>query len=271
MPTIKDKLRFNYNGVWSDTYGLINVVQDNGLYEEKFIAQREIVETKIRGNSKPLFHSLEDMPLEFEMHIAFQEGFDDNKLDSIIRWLFVDNFKPLYFEDNENKVFYCMPISDSTIAHNGIGEGYFTITMRCDSSYAYSPVTTSTIENVTTSKTITIVNNGHFDIYPEISLYKKGNGTIVIESLDDYDVKFDYTQVPNAIITIASIFEIRDLTDLEDIYLNCEKEIIETDAVGVYRYDKIIGDFPRLLKGTNRFVITGDCDIQFRYKEKYRF
>lgn len=255
MPTIKDKLRFNFDGVWSDTFGLINVILDNGMFEESFIANRDIVETKTRGNSKPLFHSFEDSPLEFEMIIAFEDGFDDSKLDSIIKWLFVNSYKNLYFEGKESKLYRCMPTGDSKLNHNGLGQGYFTVTMRCDSSNIYSPIVVTTLENVTVTKTITLLNDGHFDIYPEISIKKNGSGHVIIESLDDDN----------------GIFEIRDLTDLEDIYINCEKEIIETDAVGVYRYDNLIGEFPRLKIGTNRFKVTGNCQIQFRYKKKYRF
>lgn len=255
MPTIKDKLKFNFDGIWSDTYGLINVVLGSEMYEETLVASSEIVETKIRNNSKPLYHGTEDSPLEFDMVIAFEDGFDDSKLDSVIKWLFKKYYRPLYFEGKENRVFYCKPTGDSNISHNGLQEGYFTITMRCDSSNIYSPIVTTPLEVVTTSKTITIVNDGHLEIYPEISFKKTGNGIIVIESLDDGN----------------SIFEVRDLTDLEDIYIDSGREIIQTDAVGVYRYDKVVGEFPRLLIGTNRFKITGSCNIQFRYKKKYRF
>lgn len=255
MPTIKDKLHFNFDGIWSNTFGLINVVLDKNLFEENFIANREIIETKKKGNSKPLFHSFDDTPLEFEMVIAFEEGFDDNKIDSIIRWLFVNSYRNLYFEGKENKLFRCMPTGESKLNHNGIGQGYFNITMRCDSSNVYSPTIVTNLETVVGTKTITIENDGHFDIYPEISFKKNGVGTVTIESLDDYD----------------NIFEVRDLTDLEDIYINCEKEIIQTDAIGIDRYDNLIGEFPRLIYGQNRFKITGDCQIQFRYKNKYRF
>lgn len=255
MPTIKDSLHFNYNGIWSDTYGLIHVVLDNGMFEETFVAPRKINETKVRGNSKPLFHSIEDDPLEFDMVIAFEDGFDAVKIDAIIRWLFVDYYKPLYFEGKEDKIYYCMPVNDSKIVHTGLSKGYFTLKMRCDSSNVYSPYITTNMETVVGIKTITIENEGHFDIYPEISILKNGNGTVTIQSLDDG----------------GKIFQVSNLNNNEDIYINCEKETIETNLIGVYRYDNIVGDFPRLIYGTNRFQITGDCNIQFRYRNKYRF
>lgn len=255
MPTIKDKLRFNFNGVWSNTYNLINIVLDNGMFEETFVAPREIVETEVRGSDKPLLHSVKYSPLEFDMVIAFEGNYTDSKIDSIIKWLFVDQYKPLYFEGKENRIYMCLPIGDPQIVHNGLNQGYFTIHMRCDSSSIYSQSQTTDLTTVTTSATITINSDSHKDIFPEISIKKSGIGTIIIESLDDG----------------GNIFEIRDLTDLEDIYVNCEKEIIETDIIGVYRYDNLIGEFPRIKNGTNRFKITGACTIQFRYKNKYRF
>lgn len=258
MPTIKDKINFNFDGVWSEEYGLIHVVTDNGMYEETFIASREIVETKVKGKSKPMLHGIEDSQLTFDMTIAFEKAYTDEDIDEIIRWLFVDYYRPLYFEGSENRVFMAMPVDNSQIVHNGLNEGYITLTMRCDSSNVYSPYITTNMETVTGTKTITIVSDSHFEIYPEISIKKNGNGVITIESLDDGD----------------SIFEIRNLTNLEDLYINCEKEIIQTDAVGIYRYNDQIGEFPRIVfgnNGTNRFKITGNCTIQFRYKNKYRF
>jgi phage-related protein len=255
MPTIKDKLRFNYDGVWSDTYNLIHVVLDNGMFEESFGASREIIETEVKGSNKPLHHGFTESPLAFDMTIAFEDTWKDEDIDGIIMWLYKTSYKPLYFEGAEDKIFMCTPVDQPTIVHNGLKQGYFTIQMRCDSSNLYSPYVTTPLTTISTSSVITINSNSHYDVFPEISIKKTGAGVITIESLDDD----------------GNIFEVRDLTNLEDIYINCEKEIIETDIVGMYRYDKVIGEFPRILHGVNRFKITGACQIQFRFKNKYRF
>jgi phage-related protein len=254
MPTIKDKLHFNFNGVWSNTYGLINVALDSGMFEETLVASREIVETKIRGNDRPMLHRIEYSPLEFDMTIAFENGYEDEDIDSIIRWLFVKQYKSLYFQGKENRVYMCLPVGDPMIVHNGLNEGYFTIRMRCDSPNVYSPYLTTDLEIVTTSSTVTINNDGHDEGDLEISIKKDGVGQITIECLDDG----------------GSIFDILNLTNLEDVYINCNREIIETDLIGESRYDDVVGDFPRLIMGVNRFKITGSCQIQFRYKNKYR-
>jgi phage-related protein len=255
MPTIKDKLYFCFDGIWSNSYGLLHVALDSSMFEETLVASREIVETKVKGNDKPLYHSMESSPLEFDMVVAFERDFTDSDIDNIIGWLFKDHYRPLFFEGREDRVYMAMPVGDARITHNGLKQGYFTITMRCDSSKIYSPTITTDLVTVVGTSTISVENYGHFEIYPEISIRKNGIGTVVIESLDDG----------------GNIFEVRDLTNLEDIYLNCEKEIIVTDLIGVTRYDKLIGEFPRLTFGINRFKITGDCAIQFRYVQKYKF
>lgn len=254
MPTIKERLYFNFDGVSSSTFGLVNINFD-GMFEETLVASRNINETTIRGNKKPLLHNIEESPLEFELTIGFEDGFDDTVIDNVIKWLFVESYKPLYFEGKESRVYYCMPVGESRIAHNGLKKGYIIITMRCDSSNLYSPTIISSPTVVTTNSTVTLQNDGHFDIYPEISIVKNNVGIIVIESLDDD----------------GNIFEIRDLNHMENIYLNCEKEIIVSDIPGVYRYDKMNGEVPKLIMGQNRFKITGACTIVFRYKVKYRF
>lgn len=254
MPTIKDKLYFNFGGISSRDFKILSIVLDKGMYEETLVSSREIKETEIKG-SKPMLNSIDNSPLEFEMTLAFEDKFTKEDIDKVIRWLFVDYYRPLYFEGREDRVFMCFPVDEAQIVHNGLNEGYLTLKMRCDSSNVYSPLITTPLETVSTSSTITLENDGHFEVYPEISFKKNGVGTITIENLDDG----------------GSIFEVRDLTDQEDIYINCEKEIIQTDIIGVYRYDNIIGDFPRLVHGSNRLKITGDCTIQFRYKNKYRF
>ena len=254
MPTIQDKLYFNFDKVWSNQFNLVNVVLDSSMFDDTLVASRSINETENRGK-KPMLNRVDESPLEFEMNLAFEGAYTDEKLDNVVRWLFADYYRPLYFQGKEDRVFMAMMIGDPRIVHNGLKQGYITVTVRCDSPYVYSPTITSPLTTVTTNSTITIQNDGHFEIYPEISILKNGNGVITIESLDDD----------------GNIFEIRDLTNQEDIYLDCEKEIIQTDIIGVYRYDKLIGHFPRMLVGQNRFKVTGACSIQFRYKKVYRF
>lgn len=257
MPTIKDSLYFNYDGKSCRDFGLIHINLDGGMFEEPLSANRTINETTVRGSDRPLFHSIEEEPLSFEMAIAFEGKFSDEDIDDVVLWLFQDHYKPLYFENNPNKVYYCMPVGDANIVHNGLREGYVTIEMRSRSSKVESPMMVTPTYEVSESEEheiISIMNDGHVEIFPEISIEKIGDGHVTI-------------------IKDGEIFEIRDLTNREKIYVNTEKEIIETDAVGIYRYENVVGDFHDMAMpvGGNEFMVQGACKIALRYMFKYRF
>lgn len=258
MPTIKDSLYFNYDGISCKNFKLMHVNLSNGMFEEQFVAERSINELEVRGNDTPLFHGIEESPLEFEMTIAFENKFTDSDIDKVILWLFQDNYKPLYFEDKPDRIYHCTPVGDSTLAHTGLKEGYFTINMRCRSSKILSPIKTSPTYTVpsTGKLRVSIQNDGHVEIYPEISIKKVGNGKVTFTRVSD-----------------GEIFEIRNLTNLENIYVNTEKEIIESDAIGIYRYDDVIGDYHdmSLKTGKTEFDITGASQVTFRYVYKYKF
>lgn len=257
MPTIKDSLYFNYDGKSCREFGLINVNLDNGMFEEVLVANRTINETAVRGSDTPLFHSVSEEPLSFQLALAFEGKFTDKDVDDVIVWLFQDRYRPLYFEDKPDRVYHCMPVGDSMIAHNGLKEGYLVIEMRCKSSKIESPIYVTPTYDLSTNTgdfNIKIVNDGHVEVYPEISIEKIEDGHVTI-------------------IKDGEIFEIRDLTNREQIYINTEKEIIETDIVGEYRYENVVGDyFDMILSlGENNFTVKGKCKIAFRYKLKYRF
>lgn len=254
MPTIKEKLYFNFNGKNSKEFNLIHINTSSGMFEDLLVASRSFNEIKPKGSEITYVNNIENTPLEFELNLAFTTDFSDSDIDNIIRWLYVDYFKPLYFEGAENRIFYCMPSGDSKLTHNGLKQGYFTLTMRCNSAFVYSSIIKSPQYDLSDGsvETIRIFNDGHLDVYPEISILKIGDGNITITNNDN-------------------IFEINNLTNMEDIYINCWKEVIITDAIGVSHFDDIIGDFPSLKCGVNIFEVTGTCKIQFKYQFKYRF
>lgn len=258
MPTIKDSLYFNYNGVSSRDYGLIHITTGNSMFEDVLVGSREILETKSSGSDTPNFNRISSSPIEFDMDIAFENNYSDKDIDDIVMWLFQDGYKELYFEDKSDKLFYCTPVGDPRIIHNGLQQGYITIRMRCNSPYVYSHVYLSEAYDLSTNVIrypVTIENRGHFTLYPEISITKIGAGHITITDKSNGGV----------------IFEIRDLTNLEKIYINSQKEIIETDILGVYRYGNVIGKYMKFPYGKNNIEVEGKCIIQFRYQYKFKF
>lgn len=256
MSTIKDKIYFTYNGISSRTFGLMHIETGNGMYEEQFVAERSIVETSTR-NGKPLFNRLEESPLSFTMNLAFEKRFNEYQIDDIVDWLFQDYYKPLYFEGKEEKIYYCMPEGSSTIVHNGLMEGYITLTMRCNSSKIYSDerVTDLITYNGATAQSLIVTNVGHYESPLKISIDKVGDGNVSISNN-------------------GKTLLITGLKNGESIFIDSGKEIIETDLINTYRYDNIVGDFDymKLKKGENNITISGGaCTVQFKYTHMYKF
>ncbi|TVX86081.1 phage tail domain-containing protein [Paenibacillus agilis] len=134
-------IHFAYDGVYSVDMGLLNCQVDGGMFEETFLPTRSITEAKISGRDKPYFQSLDVEPLRFGLTFAFEHGYTEKLLRDVARWLYQPYYKPFYTIDNPNRVFYCMAEGDSQLFHNGIKQGYITVTMRCDSPYSYTQKT----------------------------------------------------------------------------------------------------------------------------------
>lgn len=252
MPTIKDKLYFNYNGVSSKDFGLKAVDLSSGLYEETFVASRNIEETKPSGRATSIFHGITEEDRSFELILAFDNGFTEDKLESIMNWIFTDYYKPLYFDNNSDRVVFAMMTGDSNIVHNGMQEGYFTVNVKTNSPYIYSNLKSESFNQTAPLK---ITNNGHEDTYPYFKIEKIGDGDLKI-NVGGYNVL------------------IANLKNGENIEIDTLREIIKTDLVGQYRYDNVrVGELGDLMlkKGEQTYSVEGDANISLEYREVYKF
>lgn len=134
-------IHFYYDNIYSVDMGLLNCKLDGGMFEETFLPSREIVERKVSGNDKPYFQRVDLEPISFDLTFAFEYYYDERKLREVARWLMQSYYKPFYTVSNPNRIFYCMVEGDSNLVHNGLKQGYITLTMRCDSPYSYTPQT----------------------------------------------------------------------------------------------------------------------------------
>ena len=252
---IKESLYFTFDGINSmDEFGIMNVsVDSSGLYTETFMANRNIKEIKVRGNDRPYFSEIERDPITIPMTFYFQDSWDDNKIAQVKQWLNVDYYKPLIFSEQPSKIYYAMPSDSLNIIHNGLKQGYVTLNMRCDSPYSYSPEINSNWFDVSDNNTFSIDNNGDCKIYPQINIVKIGNGNLTIENLNNGNATMKFT----------------NLLDQEELYINCEKEYIETSIPNFYRYDSFNDTYMQLVYGQNNIRVTGDCRIQFIYEYKF--
>lgn len=179
---------FRYNGIESSTMKLWNVQISGGWMEEPFSSNREIQEISVKDRDRPYFQRIQLSPLEFELNFAFTEAWDKTLMQQIKQWLCQPYFKPFILYDDIttvdeveviDKIYYCMMVSDPKILHNGLNEGYCTLHFRCDSPYAYSPISTVTSNcsaNPIGGTSLTIVNSGDVNCYPKITFTKVLDG-----------------------------------------------------------------------------------------------
>ena len=223
-----------------------------GMYEEQLMSERSLNETSPKNSSYTKLHGVEEGDREFELNLAFDGSFENGQLEDIVEWLFQDYYKPFYFEGQSDRIMFGIIRGNSSIVHNGLKEGYLTVSVKTNSPYKYSRVKKKEIIGEKKHK---IRVKGHKDTYPIYNIEKIGSGDIEIKNK-------------------GSNVKITNLNDKEKIYIDSMKEIIKTDIIGEYRYDNIVaGELEELYlsPGMNEVQLIGDAKINIEYREIYRF
>lgn len=251
------------NGFRSMDYGIINCTIGSGMIEEPYIAPREIRETYIRGNPKPYFHGVDFKPIELNVTFAFENfhtGFTPNDKNRALRelayWLTRDYYVPFGIV-GQDTMFYVICISDSVLVHNALSQGYVELVLRTDAPWAYSEIKTLSLNldpNIETK--IDFYNNGDLPIEPEIwfkmPFISSGQGD------------FQITKNTNN----SSVFKFSNLLSQEEIYINNEKEYIESVNTNNYRYDNFNNNYLSLDRGKTELVIKGASKLIMKYQER---
>jgi predicted phage tail component-like protein len=251
---IKSDLTFTYAGITSTTQGLKNVTVEGGIQDEPFVAEREIIETEIRGRDRPYFSGVKLHPRILDLKFVFTNGFDATSLKNVRQWLCQTYYKPMIFSNNPDKVYYCLLHSDPRLLHNGLSQGYVSCQFRCDGPYAYSSTYIVNYDYTTGSpNTFAFDNTGDAECMPIITIKK-----VTAEGAVTFDNLTDGSQFGFDIIGLN-----------ETVTVDCENEIITSDVVGNYRYSNLVGDFLSIPIGENSIRVTGACELVLTYQFKY--
>ncbi len=135
---MKQSINFRYDNIHSQDMGVHIAWNSKGLFKENFLPNRKIIEKKIANREKPYFQRVEHEPLSFSLSFAIADWENPETLRKLARWFFQPYYKPLVFDSNPNRVFYAIFEGDSSVFHNGMGEGYIELNIRCDSPYSYT-------------------------------------------------------------------------------------------------------------------------------------
>lgn len=257
---IKDSQWFEFNNQLSSDYKIINCNLSSGMLEEPFSAEREIVETKIRGRNKPYFQEIEEKPLEFNLNFAFETGWTEESLQAVKRWLLKPYYAKLIFSEDPDKIYYGIFVSEPTVSHNGCNQGYFTCNFRCDGSYIYSPIYVENFDfSANTPNYFEFNNLGDIDVLPIVEITKVGAGGVSIFNLSDGNREFGFLELAN-----------NEVVEIDCLRRNI-KSSLEASAPSIYRYDKLINDYyMNLPYGKNRLKVEGNCLLVLKYEFKFR-
>jgi len=250
---IKSSLSFTYNNQLSTDFGVYNVSIQDGLYEEPFLPSSEIIEITTKSRDIPFFQSIKRKPFEFNITFAFLEAWSESKLADLARLFYVEYYAPMVFSESPDKIYYCIPVGDPIITHQGT-QGYVTLNFRCNAPWAVSPVYSSPIYDLTSNTAsgtqISITNNGDLPMYLLISVEIISGSTFSIQNLSDGGKSISFTG-----LDVGEILEI-----------NTSDESILTSKLLTYRYDQMEGEFLTITRGVSRILIKGNIKIQFQYQ-----
>lgn len=258
MATIYQYDQFHYAGYDSEDFGAIQASFNSGLFEETVVSNRNIIETRIRGQAKSYLHGIEQDPIEFELNVTLSEKNSDDEIDNAIKWLKQDKYQPFYvIGSTKRKIIYCMPSGEIKLSHNGLGQGVLTMTMHSNSFLMYSPINSSQnydlSANPSTGTVIQLGNSGDIEMKPIITIVTSSAGDIRIVNESNGNDELSFTGLANA----------------ETITIDCEREDIQTDLPNTYRYSNSNLNFLELPKGTNKLRVYGKCKISFKYEYVY--
>ncbi|WP_168122031.1 distal tail protein Dit [Paenibacillus sp. HB172176] len=253
--TIRESLLFTFNNENCRDYGVMNVSLDSGMQEEPFTPARVLLEQKIKGNSKPYFMGIEYEPLTISLRLAFEENFDSTKLRSLANWLTTDNYAPLIFESKQSHIYYAMLVDEGTLTHNAANQGYVSITLRCDSPWAWTPAYSQYhdfSENSPTGTSCLIHNVGDLPAAPLFEVEVLSGGSFSIMNTSNGGEKLEYT----------------GLADHEKLTIDCLNKTVDSDIPLTYRYSNKTEDshFITLVTGANYLIVQGNVKITIKYR-----
>lgn len=260
---IRSSEYFVFDGInFLEQFGIMNVSISTGLFSEDFLPSRRLIQTEIRGRSTPLFHRAEPEQRNIDVSFFFYDSWDEEKIRQVARVLYQNRYVPLWFSEDPERIYNVIYSGASPqIIHNGLKQGYVTISFTTDSPYSYSPLRSTEEFEISPSQQVEVINGGDLPIRfgdddscrPQMYFQKiNGAGDITIfNEFTNQEVKFT------------------DIANEEIVWVDNEKKTIISNLPDIYRYNNHNGEFLEFKRNSNLLTIEGDCKIKFRWRERF--
>ena len=134
-----------YDGLSSRMFGITNVQPTNGLAEEIFLANTNLVTDQSRYSDKVYLLGVNREPLEFSMRLFFDpHTFDERKFQEMKKWFRQDTYKPFRYDSGKEQDLdvwvYAIITGQSKAYHNAIDDGYIDFTFRTNAPHRFSQI-----------------------------------------------------------------------------------------------------------------------------------
>lgn len=234
-----------------------NGTGNNSLYGETFVASKSINEDTDTQREKPYFRSVTNSPITLNLVLGQVDSnapkLTPEALQLIKQWINKDEYCEFYFEEYPIRHYFGIMTADSTLNHNGLGEGYINVQIRCDAPYAYSPVMSDYINVPSEGIKYELWNKGDRIMIPDVEFTKIGNGSLSILNQTD---RGNQTTIAN-------------LLDGETIQMSGEQEILLSSLDNVYHADDFNDKWLTCPIGRNRLFINGQCKLKLYWRYLY--
>ena len=134
-----------YDGLSSRMFGITNVQPTNGLAEEIFLANTNLVTDQSRYSDKVYLLGVNREPLEFSMRLFFDpHTFDERKFQEMKKWFRQETYKPFRYDSGKEQDLdvwvYAIVTGQSRAYHNAIDDGYIDFTFRTNAPHRFSQI-----------------------------------------------------------------------------------------------------------------------------------
>lgn len=246
---------FYYNDRWSHELGVSIAKINNDFATSKFLPDKEIIEEQIPFRDQPYYFGARREPLSFSFLLTcVDDEWTLEKRREIARWLDTDDFALFYTEKDPEKRYYCQYAGGIDLHYNWASRGFIEITMRLNTTHAFSPFMTKEIYSVdgfdpAIDRNEDVANHGDSVAYPELWIQMNEDGDVHIENLSAGGVELNVVGL---------------LKD-ENLYIDMNDGFVESDFPHGFRYENMSGDF-FLDRGVNRVLLKGNFELLIRWQ-----
>ncbi|WIV10546.1 phage tail domain-containing protein [Proteiniborus sp. MB09-C3] len=246
---------FIFDGIKSSDMGLYIIELEPGRSLTPYWGSQSVIERNSRRKITTNLIGINRYPIEFNVKFSLLKNqWTTQKRNEIARWLLHDTYKEFQTCDDLGKYFYaiCNSSSDLNLIHN---RGYFELTFRTNSQFAWSPIYISEFDlsdNVST-KIIEVENKSNVVkyFYPKLQFSLKNNTT-----------NFSIRNLSNG----GKVFSFENLNPNETVGVDNEEKIVLSDNPMSNPFSKFNRNWLALVQGVNYLEITGQCDLKFKQR-----